>query len=311
MSGYLYVRDEDIEEYWQFCLHHSRAFGRALPTELWHYTNADGLIGILKSGKIWTTQVTCLNDILEQRLFGDLVHEAVKERRKQNTDPIMEPLFRAADELLANRDFTIDSQFVACFSETEDDLGQWRGYGGGECGYALAFRSQGIIDALKCRGSGSLLPMGYAGDIHSFVVTDVMRCAEIYYRSGLARSLPAEQWAREFVAAFGNALNYIAALVKHPKFLSEAERRISMNLRPGEYDQLEFRQKRTLLARHLPVDLASETDGVRRLPITRICVGPGPSLGQKATRIAVADLLLQCGYQNIPVELSCVPYRVP
>jgi hypothetical protein len=103
MSGYLYVRDEDIKEYWQFCLRHSRAFGRALPTELWHYTNADGLIGILKSGKIWTTQVTCLNDILEQRLFGDLVHEAVKERRKQNTDPIMEPLFRAADELLANR----------------------------------------------------------------------------------------------------------------------------------------------------------------------------------------------------------------
>jgi hypothetical protein len=234
-----------------------------------------------------------------------------RSRRKQDANPILEPLFRAADELLANRDFTIDSQFVACFSETEDDLGQWRGYGGGECGYAIAFQSQAIIDALKRRGSGFLLPMGYAGDIHSFVVTDVIRCAEIFYQGGLARSLPAEQWAREFVAAFGNELNYIAALVKHPKFLSEAERRISTNLRPGEHDQLEFRQKRTLLARHLPVDLASETDGVRRLPITRISVGPGPSLGQKATRIAVSDLLLQCRYQNVPVELSCVPYRVP
>jgi hypothetical protein len=308
MSGYQHIRAEDILEYQRFCIHHARAFGRDLPVELWHYTDANGLIGILKTGQIWATQVTCLNDTLEQRHFGDLVHDAVKAHRKQNIDPLLEPLFRVADEALESRDFTATGQFVACFSEAEDDLGQWRGYGGGECGYAIGFQSQGILDVLKRRPSALLLPMGYADSIHSFVVTDVMRWAEIYFRQGLSRALP-DPWAREFVTAFANELSIIAAVVKHPKFSGEAERRIATLLQDGEHNQLVFRQKRTLLARHLPLDLAAETDGVRRLPITRIYVGPGSA--QKVSKISVGDLLVQSGYVGIPVELSKVPYRIP
>ena len=71
-----YVREEDRQEYRRFCQHHLPAFSRALPPELWHYTSADGLIKILQSGQLWSTQITCLNDTLEQRFFGDLVHEA-------------------------------------------------------------------------------------------------------------------------------------------------------------------------------------------------------------------------------------------
>ena len=309
MTAFQHVRAEDIQEYQRFCIHHIRAFGRDLPAELWHYTDASGLVGILKSGQIWATQVSCLNDTLEQRHFGNLVHDAVKAHRRQNPDPLFEPLYRAADDLLENRDFTTDGQFAACFSEAEDDLGQWRGYGGGECGYAIGFKSQGILDALKRRPGALLLPMGYADSIHSFIVTDVLRLAEIYFRNGLTRSLPPDAWAQEFVAAFGYELNIIAAVVKHPKFAGEAERRIATLLQVDEYDQLIFRQKRTLLARHLPLNLATDIDGARRLPITRIYVGPGPA--QQVSKISVGDLLMQCRYQNISVELSRVPYRVP
>ena len=99
--------------------------------------------------------------------------------------------------------------------------------------------------------------------------------------------------------------------MKHPKFAGEAERRVAVLYQASEHSQLIFRQKRTLLARHLPIDLAFEgPDGIRRLPITRICIGPGP--GQKVSRISVGDLLVQCGYEkDISVELSRVPYRVP
>jgi hypothetical protein len=309
MSSYQYIRPEDIEEYQRFCIHHVRAFGRNRPEELWHYTDANGLIGILKTGHIWATQVSCLNDTLEQRYFGELVHAAVKARRKQIVDPLVEPLFRIADDELDNLDLTSAGQFVACLSEAEDDLGQWRGYGGGECGYAIGFRSQAILDAITRRPSTFLLPMGYADNIHNFIVADAIRCAEIYFRNGLRPHLPPDLWAREFVSAFGNELSIISALVKHPKFSGEAESRIATLLQAGDHDQLVFRPKRTLLARHLPLDLATETDGMRLLPITRIFVGPGPA--QKVSKISVGDLLLQCGYQNIPVELSCVPYRVP
>jgi hypothetical protein len=150
--------------------------------------------------------------------------------------------------------------------------------------------------------------MGYTDTIHSFVVADVIRMAETYFRQGLSRGDPSA-WAAEFVEAFANELSFIAAAVKHPKFSGEIERRIATLLQEGQHSELIFRQKQTLLARHLPLDLSADADGIRRLPITRVYVGPGPS--QKVSKISVGDLLLQQGYPGIPVELSKVPYRVP
>src|SRR5258708_558906 len=156
-----HIREEDRQEYRKFCLHHLQSFGRPLPEELWHYTNAEGLIGILETGHIWATQVACVNDTLEQRYFGNLVHDVVKAKRAQNTDPALGVFLRVVDEALALRDFSSAGHFVACFSEVEDDLGQWRGYGGGECGYAIGFRCDRILAALKKRASSVLLPMNY------------------------------------------------------------------------------------------------------------------------------------------------------
>jgi hypothetical protein len=310
MTDTEYIREEDRQEYRKFCMHHLPHFGRPPPPELWHYTNADGLINILKSGQIWSTQVTCLNDNLEQKYFGSLVHEAVKVQRTQTTDPNVEVMLRIADEALTGADFSTDGHFVACFSEIEDDLGQWRGYGGGECGYSIAFRSDFVLEALKARPSALLLPMNYDEQKHSFLVKDVVRMAQVYFLDGLRRGLPdVEKWTREFLAAFATELDILACVIKHPKFSGEAERRITTLLQTGEHKILEFRQKRTLLARHLPINLTLAVNGVQRLPITRIYIGPGPS--QQVSKISVGDLLLKTGYDGIPVEKSKVPYRMP
>jgi hypothetical protein len=105
-------------------------------------------------------------------------------------------------------------------------------------------------------------------------------------------------------------LDILACVIKHPKFSGEVERRITTLLQMGELKVLEFRQKRTLLARHLPLNLTLAVDGVRRrLPITRVYVGPGPS--QQISKISVSDLLVKSGYDGIPVEISKVSYRMP
>jgi hypothetical protein len=152
--------------------------------------------------------------------------------------------------------------------------------------------------------------MSYKSERHKFIVDDVIRMAETYFRAGLNRGLPdVERWAREFVLAFSEELSVIACVVKHPKFSGEVERRIVTLLQVGEHMALQFRQKRTLLARHLPLDLTYAIDAKRRLPLTRIYVGPGPA--QKVSKISVGDLLIQTGYEDIPVEISKVPYRIP
>lgn len=310
MTGYKYITEDDIRACRKFCYEQINYFKFTLPEHLWHYTDANGLIGILETGKMWATQVTCLNDTLEQLFFGDLVHNAVREKKRDNTDENLDLLLYAANEILQNRDFTTVGQFVICFSGSEDDLGQWRGYGGGECGYAIGFQSQHLKDALTKRPCSFLVPMSYTDSTHNNVVSSVMSWGETYYREGLVRGdTDPKIWAKEFVEVFSNELSLLASLVKHPKFSGEKEYRIVDYLQEGDHKNLIFRQKRTLLARHLPLDLTVDANGSGLLPITSIYVGPGP--GQKISKISVGDLLEKCGYKDINVQLSSVPYRVP
>jgi hypothetical protein len=309
---FTYIVDEDREEYRNFCLHHLRSYGRPPVSEVWHYTSAEGLIGILQSGKVFSTQVTCLNDSMEQRYFGDLLYEAAQPLIAQNTDPHFGVFLELAKEGYLKRDFATAWHFVACFSEEADDLGQWRGYGGGECGYSIGFRCDGLLAALQKRpGGGLFAPMQYADQTHRFVVDDTLRIAKIFFDVGWQKRgvTDIKRWALEFLVAFFWQLDIFASTTKHPTFAPEKERRILVALQDNQHQELEFRQKRTLLARHLPIDLTVEVAGRKILPISRICVGPGPS--QRVSQVSVGDLLLKHGYRDVPVELSKVPYRLP
>ncbi|MGB9154438.1 MAG: hypothetical protein WCD70_15285 [Alphaproteobacteria bacterium] len=174
----------------------------------------------------------------------------------------------------------------------------------------IGFKPEDILEAIKNRPNTLLLPMNYDEQKQKFLVDDVLRIAEIYFLNGLKRGLTdIEKWAKDFLAAFALELDIFACIIKHPKFLGEAERRITTLLKPDEHPYLEFRQKRTLLARHLPIDLTVISGEKKLLPITRIYIGPGPS--QQVSRISVGDLLLKYGYNGLTVELSKAPYRVP
>jgi hypothetical protein len=301
-----YITDADKAQYRSFAMHHLPSLGRAPVNEVWHYTTAQGLISILTDGKLYSTQISCLNDSLEQKYFGDLVHAGVKKLIISNSDSSVNVLLQAADGVLSSRDFSALGHFVTCFSEVEDDLGQWRGYGGGQCGYAISFDYSRLITALLVARPDSLMaPMNYDLARQHFVVDDLLKNAQTFFAAGLS-GRDAQRWANEFLAAFSDEMDIFACVTKHPAFEAERERRIITRLGQGETNRLEFRQKQTLLARHLPIDLRGG-DGL--LPITRICVGPGPA--QRVSQVSVGDLLIKTGYSNIPVTLSSVPFRIP
>jgi hypothetical protein len=118
------------------------------PQELWHYTTGDGLIKILESGELWSTQVSCVNDSTEFRHAIRASREAF--RRRLASDATLSQEHRSLLERI-DRELEIDGSetagyFVACFSENRDDLSQWRAYGSGEGGFALRFQIDSLID---------------------------------------------------------------------------------------------------------------------------------------------------------------------
>lgn len=162
--------------------------------ELWHYTSADGLVGILKSQCIWATDYRHLNDCLELKhakniLQGQLLPEvllvaqeicgASAEARDYidkngginkvsvvETKDTIEMIWKALMDM--GPLFTVPCILSFCSYETVDKnlqenglLSQWRGYGI-DGGYAIVFnlaellnRFEKEVNDFRCAGAGS------------------------------------------------------------------------------------------------------------------------------------------------------------
>jgi hypothetical protein len=112
---------------------------------LWHYTNGDRLIGIVESGTLYSTQVSCVNDSSEVRYGQALFKKALTDlvSKYERNDAVKQLLRRYLK--LFEEDPKMPSHapspfFIACFSSEEDNLSQWRAYCNGVNGYAIGFK---------------------------------------------------------------------------------------------------------------------------------------------------------------------------
>jgi hypothetical protein len=64
-AGFKYLTDSDLLEIVKVSLAAVRRILKPVPAEIFHYTTAEGLIGIFDSGEIRATQAACLNDSTE------------------------------------------------------------------------------------------------------------------------------------------------------------------------------------------------------------------------------------------------------
>jgi hypothetical protein len=68
------VSAEQFQKYQKFLEEQAERLGSVkydLNTLLWHYTSGQNLIKIVESGRLYSTQVSCLNDSSEMR-YGQL-----------------------------------------------------------------------------------------------------------------------------------------------------------------------------------------------------------------------------------------------
>ena len=150
--------------------------GHTLPTfsddskedALFHYTTANGLIGIFQDGEIWSTAYYCANDESElavgQGILTPLFREESYRLREEN-DPRVEVFRQRGTDILNFADkfekhisaIALNSlcAFITCFCKprSKEDfhhglLSQWRGYGS-DGGYALQFSRNKLLRAIE------------------------------------------------------------------------------------------------------------------------------------------------------------------
>jgi hypothetical protein len=274
---------------------------------VWHYTDGNGFLGILQSGRLYATQVSALNDSKETEYATDLFREEVKkaiaeQAGKDDVVSFFQSILQQIKEEPDNPTQGISKFYVACFSTRPDDLNQWSKYTKASPGrFAIAFHPNG----LKREPNSTLYRVIYDRAKLQDAVKKVVYATLDFYMSGLTgeRAEKSEEWARLFYLAWDEWIYKLAPLAKEQQWDSEDELRIVHELKVADFPDVRFSQKKSSLARYLPLDFPCWVkERVSRLPIAKVMVGPGEN--QASSRISAILLLEQMGYPNVPVEIS-------
>lgn len=304
-------------------------------TRLWHYTSAQGLVGMMTNREVWATESTGLNDVSEITEGFAYIRDWLASRA-ESVAPFLLRLAQAGGEAFTGA----QRMFILCASMEGDDAGQWRLYGGPRAGYAVELDSAvplGVVSRAAdpaVRGSlfrrmgqvASVAPwyaVAYASPERDCLLSDLIDWAEnenTQYED-LAND-PShdpdelDSCGQDLAEKFVDALATAGALIKSPGFSGEREVRalVSVALRA---EHQEFRATTDAVVRYVRLAAGDGQDLVmperdasgalaRTLPIRSITVRRTPYF--ETTRLTLEDLVSRAGL--IPADVDIIHSNV-
>ena len=288
---------------------------------LYHYTDLNGLIGIVQNQALWATNVQFLNDKNEQKYGIELVKEIAESIKNNQNEKVIELIINHVEDRAKLDDY------ITCFSKNGDLLGQWRAYANNGSGVSIGFNHSQWTSDLFPRPHGT------------HVIYD-----EIYHRCEIKRMLEdfisfmdgykeEIEWVTipyEEVTAMliiDNISTYIKSF-KHPCFKEEDEYRFIFKENQGIFKEgrdyeIQFRTNNKMVIpfiklensyqkfdKNLPEDHPKPItfEEEKRLPITEIIIGP--NLDFELVKEGIEILLNKNGYKNVEIKKSALPYRI-
>jgi len=274
-----------------------KEMSREVPNILYHYTDSDGLRGILTSGKIWTTEIHYLNDKSEIQLAFKYIRNEIEAQKKGNdkvrTD---EELDLMVESLNVVEEMNMS---VASFTENGDQLSQWRGYSEVGNGYSLGLYGHELLNNIRKDINYRLLPCVYDEKIQMQMVKELVNLTPVLG----VKSDPDYSSSLLVQTTFGNAAVSLAAIIKSGGFKEEKEWRLigpthlffDAKFRPGNFTMIPYWE----------YDFDVETT------LESVIIGPTPEV--ELSERAVAGLISSIFPKNSrlinSIKHSSIPYR--
>lgn len=294
------------------------------PEVVYHYTDANGLLGILKDGGIRCTHIRYLNDTQEYRQaaveFLSMLSEFAAAPSADTGERMAAQAKLALDVLQAQLERNPYSGLevpchVASFSRLNDNLAQWRAYSGGGPRFAIGFRTDVLRkmaeDLAKERASldFKFKRVHYSGaDARgacrkSFV--DAVQAMEKEYFKTKPHCPPENMHRAEIGRVATAVFRDFAPLIKNESFAQEQEIRLCHGI--AGTDQTDYRTGRSTL---VPYVLWKWPKDSR--PIASITVGPTPHPAE--AEMATRNLVMkhrECihSFDSPTTLMSAIPYR--
>jgi hypothetical protein len=285
---------------------------------IYHYTNDAGLHGILKTGKLWFTDIFNLNDPSELKHGMDLALE-VLELKANNGPPELSPFFQKVKKLVGEGVSAHYSErystryfghyFVCCFSKNGNDLGQWRAYADNGRGYSIGFDGATLDKVFIATKTETSLPQTFLVTYDDNLLRE--KYEELVYAIisailGQSRlDMTSESIAEELIPRFTTSCLHLSTFFKHKAYANENEYRyMEIHNADQPIDNLLYRRRRYSLIRYREFDWKSLGPGALKEIII------GPAADQKVAEQFVHDCLHAYHPASaIKIERSKIPYR--
>ncbi|MBU1549480.1 MAG: DUF2971 domain-containing protein [Alphaproteobacteria bacterium] len=266
------------------------------PQYLSHYTTLAGFQGIVDSRCLWASNASFLNDRAELLLALDASKKAISLLSSKKAMAAYAPLLkRVFDELSVGRR---SEAFVSCFCKDDDNLSQWRGYGGLMQGISITFDRQLLTERLG-EDHARLYKVSYtklstARRLRDELAGELSRLADL-------RELVAEGSEEQRYKDLRSRASALLPKFKHLGFRDEREWRYVVQDRPDD-DSVSFRPVGNKLVPYITI-------GDRGTPLPLVSVRVGPGTDQELTARSIKEFLRARGYQA-EVNVSDVPFRI-
>ncbi|MCA0215962.1 MAG: DUF2971 domain-containing protein [Actinobacteria bacterium] len=298
----------------------------------WHYTDAQGFLGIVQSHQLWATASLALNDTSEVRYGEEIIKDVWRLADKGN---LSLTCVEFAQHVLNFEfaEFAAAGLFVLSASLDEDLLSQWRNYAGTD-GFSLGI-DMGV--PLSILNLSSVEPAVERFDVVLGSDDPTMpsiepQWARVIYEESQQLQLAvrvvkfavqtAQQksgglpegtfgpgnWEDDVMSARSMML-HAAALLKHPAFVDEREVRFVCGKKyAGNVENYRVRDGRLVpyvgVAANRDGDSKWASDGSEPLPLVKVRYGP--SSESRGLQVAT-DLLERNGYDSLEVRQSRIP----
>jgi hypothetical protein len=276
-----------------------------LSPPLWHYTTFDAFESITRTQVLWASKIQFLNDEKEFTHAAEIVGNAVSNRlhtmgRSHTSEDVasVQSVFSQAQ---------ITNKCVVCFSQSRDQLSQWRGYSLGAPAPALAIG----FDPVKLAEVAAGLSHGWKIEQCIYHLADQEAAAAPIVEAILSewpgqdvRTDARRECIRNAVFRKWDEYLHLAPRLKHEGFQEEREVRL-VSMPVSDNKLWRFRRSPTLIVPYVEFPLTHAGATLDSL-IREIVVGPNPH--SKVIAVAVGQMCHSRGIRAA-VRGSNIPYR--
>ena len=277
---------------------------------VWHYTDSQGLAGILKKRTVRLSNPLFLNDPSEIKTGLAVTEEVITELRESGTAG--EKVFATEFDAFRKRERRY-FPYVCSFCAAENDLTLWRLYAEDGFGFSLGCPISELREALTYQANRQDIPP----NIYIYrVIYDPQRQRDLIrrlfkfiyqsYEEGSGGDQSQLQKEEPFGLLF-EMIGFFLPLMKSDAYRTEQENRIVLHGHDVKYADMDFSPRKGFLKPYIDFPIEAET--FPEMPIHTVYVGPQADfeLAQESLRLYFENLDL-AKYQ-ITVKPSGLAYR--